>query len=283
MEREFWKLLYAVAVHLDKPWGNWLYAEADVAAVYFWAVLNDRPAIWATEPSNWDKQLCPRPLISQSRLSRRLRRPDFGEFLGSIEQFYLGLAMTRFVWLRVIDGKSLAVSRISKDRDATFGRGVGGPAKGYKLHAVWGGGPLPIAWQITPLHVNEKRIARGLLHNLPGGGYLLADGEYDSNRLYDLAHESGYQLVTRKIRGGLGHRRHSVWRLRSIELLGNHFGRHLYHYRKQIERDFANFTSYGGGLTGLPPWVRRLHRVRNWVHAKLLINALRWFQIHPRT
>jgi hypothetical protein len=28
-------------------------------------------------------------------------------------------------------------------------------------------------------------------------------------------------------------------------------------------------------MAPLPPWVRRLHRVRLWVQAKLLINALR--------
>jgi hypothetical protein len=31
----------------------------------------------------------------------------------------------------------------------------------------------------------------------------------------------------------------------------------------------------------LPPWVRRFPRVRNWVNAKLLINAARWFRNHP--
>jgi hypothetical protein len=34
-------------------------------------------------------------------------------------------------------------------------------------------------------------------------------------------------------------------------------------------------VSFGGGLAALPPWVRRIWRVRNWVWAKLLINGSR--------
>ncbi len=59
------------------------------------------------------------------------------------------------------------------------------------------------------------------------------------------------------------------------------FGKKLYRFRRQIERDFGNLFSFGGGLTRLPPWVRRFPRVRNWVNAKLLINAARWFRNHP--
>lgn len=59
------------------------------------------------------------------------------------------------------------------------------------------------------------------------------------------------------------------------------FGKRMYRYRRQIERDFGNLTSFGGGLICLPPWVRRFTRVRNWVHAKFLINAARWFGNHP--
>jgi hypothetical protein len=48
--------------------------------------------------------------------------------------------------------------------------------------------------------------------------------------------------------------------------------------RLAVERAFGNCTSFGGGLA---PWVRRLHRVRLWVQAKLLIDALRIAQKTP--
>ena len=59
------------------------------------------------------------------------------------------------------------------------------------------------------------------------------------------------------------------------------FSQSLYRFRRQIERDFGNLVSFGGGLTCLPAWVRRFTRVRNWVQAKLLVNAARWFKNHP--
>ena len=184
-------------------------------------------------------------------------------------------------WLKVIDAKPLAISGISKDADAGYGRGAGGKQKGYKFYAVWGVGPLPMAWALASMNVSEKIMARSLIRDLPGEGYLLGDREYDVNALYDLAHEAGYQLLTPKRKSkGLGHQRHSPYRLRGIELRQRPFGRGISRYRGQIERDFGGLTSFGGGLICLPSWVRRFTRVRNWVHAKLLVNAARWFLNH---
>jgi hypothetical protein len=53
------------------------------------------------------------------------------------------------------------------------------------------------------------------------------------------------------------------------------FGQDLYRLRIGIEEAFGNATSFGGGLSPLPAWVRGLDRVRTWVWAKLLINAAR--------
>ena len=59
------------------------------------------------------------------------------------------------------------------------------------------------------------------------------------------------------------------------------FGKSIHRFRNQIEREFGNLTNFGGGLICLPAWVRRFSRVPNWVHAKLLVNAARWFRRHP--
>jgi hypothetical protein len=71
MERELWRILYRVAQELDNPWGDWRYCTADVLAVYFWAVVHDRPTSWAAEPAPWPDDLRPAVLPSQSTLSRR--------------------------------------------------------------------------------------------------------------------------------------------------------------------------------------------------------------------
>jgi len=283
MERELWQLLYATAIQLDEKWGSWRYKSADILGVYFWAVVHDRPMTWAINKAHWPDDLRPRRVPSQSTLSRRMRNDRTQQLMLKIEQTWLALTTVSWWLLRMIDGKPLVVSGVTKDKDAGYGRGAGGMQKGYKLHAVWSSGPLPLAWGLAPMNVSEKRMARQLIPALPGSGYLLGDAEYDSNALYDLAHQAGHQLLApkRQKRRGVGHRPQSPHRLRSIELMKQLFGKRLHCFRRQIEREFGTLTNFGGGLMCLPAWVRRFPRVRNWVHAKLLVNAARWFRNHP--
>jgi Transposase DDE domain len=285
MERELWKSLYGIAVKLDKNAGCWKFSNADIVVVYFWCVIHDRPMSWGVRKSNWPDELRPRSLPSQPTLSRRMRRCEAEALMTQIEQTWLAAAEVSRVLIRMIDAKPLAVSGVTKDADAGYGRGAGGMQKGYKFFAVWAGGPLPLAWGLAAMNKSEKTMARQLIPTLPGSGYLLGDPEYDSNALYDLAHAADHQMLVpkRQKHRGIGHRRQSPYRLRSIELMQGAFGKRLYRFRRQIERDFGNLTSFGGGLTCLPAWVRRFPRVRNWLHAKLLINAARWLHNHPDT
>ena len=203
------------------------------------------------------------------------------------EERLVALVAIGYCLVQIIDGKPLAVSNVSKDREAGYGRGAGGSQKGYKLHVVWGNGPMPIAWGLAPMNVSEKTMARHLIPTLPGGGYLLADSQYDVNRLYDVAAETGLQLVAKKTkdrgRGGLGHRHHSAGRLRSIEVLLTAFGKSLWDQRNAIECYFGAWVSSGIGLGSLPAWVRHFHRVRNWIHAKILLAGARWLFLREPT
>ncbi len=93
-------------------------------------------------------------------------------------------------------------------------------------------------------------------------------------------------LAPRKRPGtGLGSRPHHPHRLESIRITeGPERGLwedSLASRRSGIERLFGAMASVGGGLWGLPPWVRRLHRVRAWVNAKLALAAAR-FTIQER-
>jgi hypothetical protein len=74
---------------------------------------------------------------------------------------------------------------------------------------------------------------------------------------------------------GSGKHYQSPHRLHSIDVMRRDSGRSLYKVRTRMERSFGNATSFGGGLGPLPAWVRGLERVRTWVWAKLLINAVR--------
>lgn len=186
--------------------------------------------------------------------------------------------------IKRLDGKALPVAAHSKDRDAAWGRGAGQNVNGYKLHALWADRPMPEQWAVASLGVCERRMGRRFATRLTGAGYTLADAYFDASDLHDRYAGAGHQLVTprrRSSRGkGLGHCYQSPRRLRSIAITEppvtpNGFGVMLLAGRGQIERDFGNLCSFGGGLAGLPAWVRRIWRVRAWVHAKLLINAAR--------
>jgi hypothetical protein len=285
MERELWRLLYWLTRKLDNGWGEWRYSASDVLGVYYWAVVHDRPISWAADIRQWPVDLRPASFPSTSTLYRRLRRPEIAKLMAMVEQRLMTLLAMGQCLVHMIDGKALAVSAVSKDPDAGYGHGAGAHQKGYKLHAIWSRSPMPSAWEVAPMNASETLMARSLISKSTGSGYLVGDTHYDSNYLYDLATQMGFQLVAKKRRGrGLGSRRHSPARLRAIELLKSEFGRALYKRRNAVESCFSALCSVGGGLSPLPAWVRRIHRVRNWVQTKILLAGIRWILRHqPQT
>jgi hypothetical protein len=279
MERELWPLLYHL--FLDTTTGfHQKYQRFQpwvLVAVFCWAALHDRPVAWACQRRHWSTTtLTPGVLPSPSTLSRRIDSVAVGLFWNALEQAVRDHGTPALV--AFVDGKPLPVGGNSKDPDARFGRGAGCIAKGYKLHAVHAGRALPETWEVTPLNANEKAVAERLIGQLLFGGYLLGDGNYDASYLYDAAAARGYQLVApvRQCQTpGCGKHYQSPHRQRGLALLRESFGKALYRARTAIERSFGNATSFGGGLGPLPAWVRGLARVRTWVWAKLLINAVR--------
>jgi hypothetical protein len=285
MERELWLALYRCArkCGTSAHWELVRFFDYEIVGVFLWAVLHDRPVSWACKEWNWPKQLWHRELPSQSTMSRRLRTAEVQGLLHHMEQQLR--AHDRSGFMLMIDGKPLVVGVHSKDRDATWGRAGRGYSRGYKLHAIYGSGPIPVDWELAPMNVSEPDVAaRLILHLEQGSGYILGDKAFDSNRLHDNACIRGYQLVAERKRPGtgLGHCRHSPGRLRSIALLQTDFGRALYHQRDGIERQFGWLTNHATGLMPLPSWIRRPHRVRLWVQAKLTIHAMYAGSNHPR-
>jgi hypothetical protein len=282
MERELWPLLYRElqAAARDfrqkyvshQPWA--------IAAVLLWAALHDRTTHWACQRRHWSTtRLSPGRLPAGSTVSRRARQTAFGLFLNVLTDRLRGRGLPALVV--AVDGKPLLVGGCSKDPDARFGRAAGHMGRGYKLHAVWGERAMPEAWEVTPLNEHEARVAERLVGQLPGGGYLVADGNYDATALFDRAGACGWQLVAAQhdANPGTGHHYQSPFRLRCIALLrppaGGAFGAALLGQRGAIERSFGNATAFAGGLGPPPAWVRRGHRLDRWVWAKLAINAAR--------
>lgn len=280
MDRELWSQLspamFDVARTFPKTTRH-TYDTHRIVRVYLWAVLHDRPISWATQLRHWSKTMRPSSLPDQSTMSRRLRHEETQRFLHHLAQRIAG--PWRPTLLKALDGKALLVPAHSTDPNATYGWGTGGRGKGYKLHAIWGSRSIPEVWSVRPLNESEVNVAYHLMPHLCDEGYLLADANYDRNRLFDRAACYGHQLVAQRKHPfkGLGHRHHSTSRLRSVDLLEGpgDFGRSLYPQRKAIERNFGGLVSFGGGMQSLPAWVRTLPRVTLFVHAKLIINAAR--------
>lgn len=287
MEREFWsELSQAICevAHRFKESPRFVHPTALIVRVHLWSVLHDRPTYWACCAQNWTPHTRPAALPDQSTMSRRLRSNGFKQFMNQLSARMAGKPSGSMI--KCVDGKAMPVAAHSIDRHASWGRASGGMARGYKLHVIRSDRPMPEQWIVTPLNVCERKMARRMLKRLAqtdhGSGYLLADGPYDTSPLHDDAAAIGHQLLAPRPRPGtgLGHHYNSPHRLRSIEMLEspagvNPFGKNLYEQRKQVERDFGNLTSFGGGLTTLPPWARGIRRVRMWVWGKLLVNAAR--------
>lgn len=284
MDCELWKSIVSQIVAVDRNYRRrkasrkFTHSVGKIVWVYLWSVFNDKPVYWACKPENYRGARQPRHLPDQSCMSRRLKHKDTHIFIRAVIARLAGEGRCRLV--KAIDGKPLPISKISGDPEATYGRGAGGMDKGYKLHAICSVFNEPIAWEVHPLNVSEKAIAEKLISQLDSEGYLLADGNYDTNKLHRAATKQSHQLVANRRKPGtsLWHNSQSPGRLRSIELLeaGGEFGRNLFKMRGRIEGYFGNLSA---GRIDLPPWVRRLHRVRMFVDAKLLIQAARNKQI----
>lgn len=283
MERQLWTKMVNLMKGIGKLRGNAMctFSDAVIAKTWLWAVLHDRPVKWACQACNWP--VCERKwqLPSEATMSRRLRSRGVQWLLKQLEHRVLASDLTQnLVW--AVDGKPLPISGHSQDRQAGYGRAVGGKARGYKIHAIVGQNGCIPHWRLAPMNKDERVMAERMLKQTRIQGYLLADSNYDSNKLHQQCDDHGnLQLVSPRRYGpnrGFGHRKQTAGRLRSIEILEHHtpdFGEDLFRLRRAIERYFGNLTNWSSGLTHLPPWVRTYRRVQRWVQAKIIINAVK--------
>lgn len=256
------------------------YTDACVVTVYAWAVINDRPTVWACQERNWPAGLRRGSLPSQSIVSRRLRTPSVVKLIDGLERAVFGRRCEPTLIL-IADGKPLPIAAHTKDRQAGFGRGAGMMAKGYKLHALIDSEGMLRDWRLTPMNTDERTMTARMLRKSSHCGYVLADKGYDSAKLFTIAAERGCQLVVPRRAGpgkGLGNRPQVEGRLRSMAILESprpEFGRELMVLRRRIESYFGTLSSGAGGLSCLPSWVRGYRRVRGWVQMKIILNQLR--------
>jgi hypothetical protein len=282
MDGKLWAEVYQMLMTMDHRNVTQRAKHSDrvIALVVLRASYDDASINWACRPENWQGLPKPDPLPSQPTVSRRSRTPQVRALLEEIEAWQRRQA-PQTERVIAVDGRPLPISPLSKDPDARWGYAIKTLGFGYKLHAIWGNGPIPLAWDVRPLNAAESITAAlqlvPQLAAVTGKRYLVGDPSYDTNRLHAAVAARGYQLLAPPKRPGKGrgHRRHHPARLHGLELLTTPYGQRLYRQRGMIERQFGNGTVRAEGLTSLPAHVRRLSRVRQYVQAKLILNGFR--------
>ena len=302
MEREEWSMvLNAVkraAKRVSKAWRPKRLQFADwlIVAMYLWAVAHDRPQSWACKRQHYSSIFRPRRLPSVSQFNRRMNEPRTRAVLQRVHDELAGspsiaLATTAITYL---DGKPLTVGVASKDPDARRGHVMGGFARGYKLHAWMSEDRRIPLWCVTPLNTHEAPVAEMLVDQMtsvmPDHSLVLADQNYDSRGLHKRLDARNGRLLVRPKEGGkrkaratssssVGERHPVTLRqmgsarreLLKVVASSPSLFRMVHHQRAYAEGILGNLCGYGGGLTGLPPWTRRMHRVRRWVGGKIIM------------
>ena len=279
--RRFYQMIKRCARRLPEPKRRFVYSDALIAGMFFWALLHDKPQVWACRRSSYNGLFRPRRLPSVAEFNKRIRSPRFQMLLDLLE------AESRRAWIPggtlILDGRPLVVGGCSKDPDAECGRAWTGPARGYRVHELVDAETgVVVAWVVTSLKEAEPQVAQKLLAQAPPGSVVVADGNYDSAALYDLAASRGVTLRARPRKGaGQGHRRQSPHRLEGIRAWNaNPVG--WSRLRGRVERFFGWQSSWHGGLSPLPAWVRRQERVCRHVQGKLIVQNVRLTQTQPK-
>ena len=286
MDGNLMQQLYAILPpldHTDPP--EVTHSDRTIALILLRAAADKLSVLEALKPGQWMGLPQPATWPSQPTMSRRSRTASVQALLAKLTEHLRRLeaaatpaSLTPPVL--AIDGRALDVGPCSKDPEAQLGYGTRRFEKGYKLHAIWGSGCLPLAWEVRPMNAAECVVARTLLATLPARtepAYLLGDSAYDINYLYAAARERGWQLLAppKNPGRGLGHRRHDPARIAGLALLRTPQGQTLFAQRADIERSYGHYATRAEGLCELPKHVRRLHRVQLHVQLTLILNACR--------
>jgi hypothetical protein len=262
------------------------YASWLIVAMYLWSVMHDRCLSWACDRGHYGGIFRPRgKLPSISQFTRRVNSDYVQAVLKHVHDQLVscGIVSAR----GYLDGKPLLVSAVSKDPDAKRGKISGGFAKGYKLHAYINEHRRIVCWSVMGLNEDEKTVALEMCDYIPASpspdAMILADSNYDAHPLHRKMDQGlGMPLLTplraQQRVGPQGHhpvtlRQMGEQRRAAVALWETNPG--LAHYllksRNNAEGVFSVLSVACGLSATLASFVRRLHRVRRWVGAKIIL------------
>jgi hypothetical protein len=295
LDRDTWQIVIAsvrrAARAIKSPGRRPLYPNWLIVAMYLWAAWHDRCLSWACDRVHYNTLFRPRhTLPSISQFTRRIKTDVCQAILQRVHD---DLAAQGIVTppLGYIDGKPMLVSAVSKDPDAARGHISGGYAKGYKLHAYINERRRIVLWCVAPLNVDERTIARELLLPLlpppidPRCQLTLADSNYDAAPLYrafDACSDGGHMLLapvrSQQLVGPAGRHPKTLsnmgpQRRAALALWEQHpdLARYVMEQRNNAEGVFSVLAVALGLHATLPSFVRRIHRVRQWIGAKIIL------------
>jgi hypothetical protein len=263
------------------------FSDSIVVLIYVLGAIRGRSMRWAHDRSNWPLWMRRLERPSYSQLMRRLRSTP-------VRRLIVALNLEYRRWLprsteKFCDGKPLVVGGFSKDPDAGEGKLPGdGWGRGYKVHLLTDDSGAVELFTVTALGEGEPTVMRRLVKLAElKGTTIRADSNYDSNPLYAAVAEQGSRLIaSRKKPGtGLGHHPHHPDRLRAIEELeqSEQSLKAHKHHRIRVEQALGHLTNLPFGLSPLPNFVRRKHRVALWVLTKIMLYHLYLNLRNPQT
>ena len=278
MDREIWNQICAAVRSADRRIRRTgrrpTFTDQQILKMLIWVGAHDRPLCWGCDRRHYSRLYRPARLPSISQFCRRVKPARIQAMLAAVNAYLTrSQRPTRRAFL---DGKAMILSDYTHDAEARTGHASTGFAKGYKLHALaTQDGRIP-AFTVTSLNVGEPNTARRLTEAIEPHTLVLADANYDSCALYQAVADRGARLLTplkgrareaQRLRRLPAARRQAIrrWDRHPAWCLG------ILHRRDAIDRIFGAMVSFGGGLHGLPPWVRRLDRVTRWITVKVVV------------
>lgn len=278
MDRKIWSIVTATATKVNRKIPRQgrrsKFSDITIVRMYFWTAGHDRTLQWACRRDSYNSIFRPRVLPSRSQFGRRLYTPRVRQLIAAVNRDLLD--QRDHEPLAFFDGKPLPVSRNTRDKDAKKGYAVKGFAHGYKLHALTSRDGYILEHSLESMNASEPATALKLTEGVRPGMRVLADANYDSAALYAAVEARGGGLLT-PLRGSSTNRqvlaRMPQARRKVLEKWSDdpECCQQELKARDGVERVFSALTSFAGGLSPLPNWVRRLLRVRRWVMAKIIL------------